>query len=253
MRCPQCGGDTGTDAQACPRCGAAPPADPSPAGPSAVGPEREPGDDATLVETRFADIPPAEETFAVPAVQGRQGRPGGRGPAAYAGWLVAGAFALALAAVLIVLWPSDRARQGGSTGGSTPQRQTSPQGPAQTAGQASPAAPDTGPDVGPEVGRERFFVDTFAAAEGYERPAASGAPVGELRRGRHYVFCKRWGQRMERNGGEDFNHWWLLTDLDEVYASGGASRAWVPALYLTHWGNDEARDNAGRDIPVCPR
>ncbi|WP_395110112.1 hypothetical protein [Actinomadura sp. SCN-SB] len=244
MRCPQCGADTGTDAQPCPRCGATPlPAEP--AGPAAAGPEREAADDPTLVETRFADIPPAEETFAAPGVRVRPRR---RGPSAYAGWLVAGAFALALASVLIVLWPSDRARQGASTGGSAPQQQTAPQG---TAGEASPAVSGTG--VGPEVGRERFFVDTFAAAEGYEQPAASGAPVGELRRGRHYVFCKRWGQRRERNGGEDFNHWWLLTDLDEVYASGGASRAWVPALYLTHWGNDEAKDNAGRDIPVCPR
>ncbi|GAA2449902.1 hypothetical protein GCM10010191_79600 [Actinomadura vinacea] len=192
-------------------------------------------DDPTLVETRFADIPPAQPgPFAPPGAASR-----GRGLPGFAGWAVAGVFALALVAVLIVLWPSGRSGEGTATGtggrdGSSPSRQVPPS----TVLSSTP------------VGDQRFYVDTFAAAEGYARPDTSGGAVGELRKGTHYVFCKKQGQRMDRKGGEAYNHWWLLTDLDVVYGGGGA-RAWVPALYLSRWGNDEVKDNDGRDIPAC--
>lgn len=91
-------------------------------------------------------------------------------------------------------------------------------------------------------------MDTLADAEGYREPGV-GRPVGVLRKGTRYVFCKVWGPRRER--GSAYNHWWLLTDLDEVYAAGGGAQAWAPALYLTRWGDDEAKDNAGREIPTC--
>ena len=74
-------------------------------------------------------------------------------------------------------------------------------------------------------------------------------PVGRLLAQTNYVFCKKFGDEMRV--GADFNHWWLLTDLDEVFP-GGTRRAYVSAYYLTRWGNDVAKDNNGRVIPDCP-
>ncbi len=100
----------------------------------------------------------------------------------------------------------------------------------------------------------KYWVDTFADATGYastdcvgdSRPAC--APQGTLLKGTHYVLCKKWGD--EVRAGSDHNHWWLLTDLDRV-APGGRGRAYVSAYYLKRWGDDEAKDNDGRDIPLC--
>ena len=48
--------------------------------------------------------------------------------------------------------------------------------------------------------------------------------------------------------GNAYNHWWLKTDLD----SGNPwKNQWVSAYYLARWGNDQAKDNKGRDIPKC--
>jgi Peptidase family M23 len=99
----------------------------------------------------------------------------------------------------------------------------------------------------------KFWVDTFAAATGYPTPTCFSTgeacpPQGTLQEGTHYVFCRAWGS--EVRNGDDYNHWWLKTDLDEV-APGGSSPAWVSAYYLSRWGNDEAKDNHGRDIPDC--
>ncbi|MFC5746536.1 hypothetical protein [Actinomadura rugatobispora] len=230
MRCPSCGSDTGTDLANCARCAAPVPGAPAAeAGAETVAFQ----DDPTLVETRFAEIPPAPQAPHAPYAP-PPARAGGRVPP-YAGWAVAGTFALALVAVLIVLWPSGRAKEGAGGAGSP----GTPQAPQSSAS----------PVTSIPVGSAKFYVDTFAAAEGYAQPSASGAAVGELRKGTHYVFCKKWGQKMDRGGGDAYNHWWLLTDLDVVY--GGGSRGWVPALYLSRWGNDEAKDNQGQDIPVC--
>jgi hypothetical protein len=101
----------------------------------------------------------------------------------------------------------------------------------------------------------KFFVDTFAAANGYRAPnclsmnTPACKPVGRLLTRTSYVFCKAFGDEMRV--GADFNHWWLLTDLDEVFP-GGTGRAYVSAYYLTRWGNDVAKDNNGREIPNCP-
>lgn len=101
----------------------------------------------------------------------------------------------------------------------------------------------------------RYWVDTFADATGYAYVDCVGdgsprcAPQGRLFAGTNYVLCKKWGEEV-RVGGS-YNHWWLLTDLDEV-APGGTGRAYVSAYYLQRWGNDEARDNDGRDIKLCP-
>ena len=73
--------------------------------------------------------------------------------------------------------------------------------------------------------------------------------MGQLLAQTNYVFCKAFGDEMRV--GADFNHWWLLTDLD-VRVPGFSGRAWVSAYYLTRWGNDVAKDNNGRDIPNCP-
>ncbi|ULR54613.1 M23 family metallopeptidase [Streptomyces deccanensis] len=100
----------------------------------------------------------------------------------------------------------------------------------------------------------RYWVDTFADAPGYAavdcvgdtRPAC--APQGKLYKGTNYVLCKKWGDKVQV--GTSYNHYWLLTDLDEV-APGGKGRAYVSAYYLQRWGNDEAKDNDGRVIRDC--
>ncbi|WP_157996045.1 hypothetical protein [Thermomonospora amylolytica] len=150
--------------------------------------------------------------------------------------LTAWTVAVGVAAVL-VLWPEG---PGGNAGGVvTP-------GPHVAVPTSASQAPAAGPSEPPT--QRRYWVDTFTDAEGHREPGA-GPPVGVLRAGTHYVFCKVWGPRRSR--GDAHNHWWLLTDLDEVY-SGGGPRAYVPALYLTHWGDDEAKDNDGVEIPTCP-
>ncbi|MFI0356165.1 hypothetical protein [Actinomadura sp. 9N407] len=237
MRCPACGSDTGTDLTTCARCNAplagAAGFSPDPLGFTSEGwhvERRAPGpeDDPHLMETRFADIPPAVPVPYGPPPARRAGLPG------YLGWAIAGGFALALAGALIVLWPSgDSGRNAAGAGSSGPPE------PAETSSE-------------PVASGEKFYVDTFTAAEGYAQPGTAGGAVGRLAKGTHYVFCKQQGQRMQREGGKAYNHWWLLTNLDEVYA-GGAPKAYVPALYLSRWGNDEAKDNSGRDIPDCPR
>ena len=46
--------------------------------------------------------------------------------------------------------------------------------------------------------------------------------------------------------GSSYNHWWLKTDL---YV--GPADQYVAAYYLSRWGNNEAKDNNGVDIPDC--
>jgi hypothetical protein len=86
----------------------------------------------------------------------------------------------------------------------------------------------------------KFWVDIFQRAPVLPEPGGTPA-TGELYQGRNYVFGKRWGKKVETPHG--FNHWWLKTDPDE------GTGHWVSAYYLTHWGNDEAKDNNGHTIP----
>jgi hypothetical protein len=88
----------------------------------------------------------------------------------------------------------------------------------------------------------RFWVDVFADAPGVDVPG--GSRTGTLRAGRSYVYCRVWGP--EVRVGESFNHWWLLTDLDD-----GPARQWVSAYWLARWGNDQAKDIDGADIADC--
>ena len=88
-----------------------------------------------------------------------------------------------------------------------------------------------------------YWVDTWAAAPGFPSPTG-GSQSGTLHQGTHYVYCKAWGRR--QGTASQFNHWWLKTDLDV-----GPAGQWVSAYYLSRWGNDEARDNDGYDIPRC--
>ncbi len=105
---------------------------------------------------------------------------------------------------------------------------------------------DNGCSGGGDPGR--YWVDTFAQTEGYA-DASTASPQGLLHRGTHYVYCKVRGERYE--GTHGYNHWWLRTDLDQTYPGGNGRGAYVPAYYLSHWGNDEARDNNGTVIPDC--
>jgi hypothetical protein len=94
----------------------------------------------------------------------------------------------------------------------------------------------------------QYWVDTFAQTQGYAQ-ANTGSPQGLLYKGTHYVYCKVWGANY--SGAYGYNHWWLRTDLDQTYPGGNGRNAYVPAYYLSRWGNDEARDNSGRVIPTC--
>ncbi|WP_222721663.1 M23 family metallopeptidase [Actinomadura sp. HBU206391] len=93
-----------------------------------------------------------------------------------------------------------------------------------------------------------YWVDTFADATGY-RDAYMNDAQGLLYAGTNYVYCKTWGT--EVRVGTQYNHWWLRTDLDEVYPGKNGRGAFVSAYYLSRWGNDEARDNNGTVIPDC--
>ncbi|MGW1673342.1 M23 family metallopeptidase [Streptomyces sp. NPDC002324] len=100
----------------------------------------------------------------------------------------------------------------------------------------------------------RYWVDTFADATGYAAVDRVGdsrpecAPQGKLYKGTNYVLCTREGD--EVRVGSSCNHYWLLTDLDEV-VPGGKGRAHMSAYYLQRWGNDEAKDNDGVVIRDC--
>ncbi|MEE1790245.1 M23 family metallopeptidase [Streptomyces sp. BE308] len=93
-----------------------------------------------------------------------------------------------------------------------------------------------------------YWVDTFANATGYAAANTADAQ-GVLNAGTNYVYCKVWGAQV--GSGSSYNHWWLRTDLDTVYAGKNGRNAYVSAYYLSRWGNDEARDNNGAVIPDC--
>ncbi len=107
---------------------------------------------------------------------------------------------------------------------------------------------------GGEPAPTKYWVDTFAEATGYAAVDCVGkttprcAPQGKLYKGTNYVLCKKAGDTVQ--SGSSHNKYWLLTDLDEV-VPGGKHRAYVSAYYLQRWGNDEAKDNDGREIRDC--
>lgn len=92
-----------------------------------------------------------------------------------------------------------------------------------------------------------------------EYPSGYGARCksdGELLVGNNYYFCKVWGARVGTT--LTFNHYWLLTDLDTVYA-GRDGRSFVPAYILTggpNANNDsayyyDANSKTWKWIPDC--
>ena len=99
------------------------------------------------------------------------------------------------------------------------------------------------PPPAPSPSNVRYWVDTYANAPGYASPTST-AQTGTLYQGTSYVYCKTWGR--EIRSGSSFNRWWLKTDLDV-----GPGNQYVSAYYLSRWGNDEARDNDGYDLPRC--
>jgi subtilisin family serine protease len=115
----------------------------------------------------------------------------------------------------------------------------------------TPTTPTPTPPIPTPVPVGRYWVDTFATAQGYPWTYCVGKcpSQGRLLKATNYVFCKKWGDEV-RDAAGNYNRWWLLTDLD-VTRAGGSGRAYVSAYYLSRWGNDEARDNHGRVIPDC--
>ncbi|MFI6322876.1 hypothetical protein ACIBG8_35445 [Nonomuraea sp. NPDC050556] len=91
-----------------------------------------------------------------------------------------------------------------------------------------------------------YCVTTFGSAPGYLYPASGTDKMfqGYLYAGNNYVYCRAWGP--EKRVGSDYNHYWLWTTLDSTGNNG-----WVSAYYLSNWGNDQAKDNSGREIKDC--
>jgi len=89
----------------------------------------------------------------------------------------------------------------------------------------------------------KYWVTTFANARGLQKN-------GILYAGRNYVYCKMDfitdPRTNVRDAAGNYNKWWLWTDMD----TGGQD--YVSAYYLSKWGNDEAKDDNGQDIPLCP-
>ena len=109
-----------------------------------------------------------------------------------------------------------------------------------TSGNVIPTCPGAN-GAGPSGGSAKYYISTFASATGYDSTFKN--TVGTLNAGSNYVYCKTWGP-MVRNGN-DFNHWWLRTDLD----TGG--QGYVSAYYEKEGGNDQALDTSGNTIPTC--
>ncbi|NGN68417.1 hypothetical protein G5C51_31535 [Streptomyces sp. A7024] len=108
---------------------------------------------------------------------------------------------------------------------------------------AEPAPPQTEPARPQQPAK--YWVDTFAAGPGRPGTSRDAARIGTLNAGTNYVWCKKAGDTVRGPNGAH-NRYWLWTDLDS-----GAGQGWVSAYYLTRWGNDEARDNSGQEIPDC--
>ncbi|MFF2654309.1 endonuclease/exonuclease/phosphatase family protein [Streptomyces sp. NPDC058045] len=87
-------------------------------------------------------------------------------------------------------------------------------------------------------------VSTTGNLLGYASPY-SGEVTGLLNGGKPRVYCRQWGRQPE---GTPTNHWWLLTDLDEGTPW---QLQWVSATGLANWGDDEARDDTGKNLPLC--
>ncbi|MCP2343798.1 hypothetical protein [Actinomadura rupiterrae] len=98
------------------------------------------------------------------------------------------------------------------------------------------------------AGSGKRNVVTFANATGYASTSEGSTAEGVLSKGRNYVYCRRWGDITKV--GSSYNHYWLWTDLDRVYA-GRHGRAWVSAYYLGPQGDDKANDVIGVPIPEC--
>lgn len=111
---------------------------------------------------------------------------------------------------------------------------------------AAPSATPTNPTAPPAnpPATTQHWVDLFADADGYRAPG--GQISGKLSAGTNYVYCKAPGP--EVRAGDQYNIWWLKTDLDVGDPWQGQ---WISAYYLARWGNNEAKDNSGSEIPNC--
>ncbi len=113
-----------------------------------------------------------------------------------------------------------------------------------------PSMDSVGPGIDSSVPElTQLTVDIGPTATGYSSTTTTSTVNGQLTAGTRYAYCKQWGAQVRV--GSAYNHWWMLTDVD-VVAPGRPARSFVSAYYLTHWGNDEAKDNSGNDLPDCP-
>ncbi|WP_344450769.1 serine/threonine-protein kinase [Actinocorallia aurantiaca] len=89
-----------------------------------------------------------------------------------------------------------------------------------------------------------FQVRTFGTSDVFSAPDPSARRLRLLRAGRHTVHCKVPGPEVRVD--DSYNHWWLrLREPD-------GSDSYFSAYHLRDWGDDEAKDDDGREIPDCP-
>lgn len=117
-----------------------------------------------------------------------------------------------------------------------------PLGDARSPAPTLPPISDIAPDYHPVYSGTRYWVTTFASAPGY---TPEGAWAGTLRAGRNWVLCQHVAGTWPGAHGQHNNRW-LWTGLD----SPPGTYAWVPAYFLTHFGNDEAYADPEPDDPA---
>jgi len=106
-----------------------------------------------------------------------------------------------------------------------------------------PPPTQVSPDYYPGYSGAQYWpVTTFANATGYN---PNGTSSGTLWAGTSYVLCKaRAGTYV---GAYGQNNLWLWTELD----SPGGSYGWVPAYFLSNWGDNQAYTDYGAEIEWC--
>ncbi|WP_327090500.1 hypothetical protein OIE66_07700 [Nonomuraea sp. NBC_01738] len=95
---------------------------------------------------------------------------------------------------------------------------------------------------------KQYWVTTFgnAPAYAYDDHGRWRSTPGTLYAGRSFVYCKIW-RNTPYSGAQGYNHYFILTELDAPKGK----EAFIPAYFLSNWGNDQAKLDDGRTIPNC--
>ena len=123
-----------------------------------------------------------------------------------------------------------------------------------SAGDADDAPPPPPPRCGPPASTppSTSQISLFRDANAYAGPdntACAFVGMSRITTNPQTISCRRLGTEVK--DGDDVNHWWLWTELDQGGDANGFG--WISAYYIQGQGNDEANDDlTGRPIPDCP-